>query len=96
MATAPIFNDNLEDLLNKVATSTAHHVLLAAADGLVPPRKFLTNTQAAVRLGPIEPDTLSLWRSKGLGPPWVGSGKMVRYAVTAIDDYIAALPRAEK
>jgi len=69
--------------------------LLAAANSLVPPRKFLTNVQTAARLD-VEPDTLSLWRSKGEGPAHVGSGKLVRYAVTAVDDWLAALPRADK
>jgi hypothetical protein len=92
---APRFNDNFEDMINEVAARTATRVLLAAANSLVPPKKFLQNVEAAARIG-IEADTLSLWRSKGEGPAHVGSGKLVRYSVVEVDRWLAALPRAEK
>ena len=95
MAAPARLTDNLEDLVNAACERTATRVLLAAAGSFIPPRKFLTNVQTAQRLD-IEPDTLSLWRSRGEGPAHVGSGKLVRYSVDAIDAWLAALPRAEK
>jgi hypothetical protein len=92
VAAAPL-NDSLDDILNKAVERTATRVLLAAANSLVPPKKFITNVEAAARIG-VTPDTLSVWRSQGEGPQHVGSGKLVRYAVTAVDDWLAALPTA--
>lgn len=60
----------------------------------VPAREYVDNREAA-RLMSITPDTLSLMRARGEGPPWSGSRKMVRYAVRDINKWLAALPRLE-
>jgi hypothetical protein len=86
-ASAPRFDTTIQDLLNEAVRLG----IAAAANGIVPPKNFLTNSEAAIRLD-VEADTLTLWRSKGKGPEHVGEGKMVRYSVKAVDDYIAALP----
>lgn len=86
-ALAPRFSDSFEELLN----DAVRRGIAAAANSVIPPKKYVTNIEAAARLD-ITPDTLSLWRHEGKGPVHVGSGKLVRYAVVAVDAWLAAMP----
>ena len=48
------------------------------------PSPFLTEAQAATRLG-LSPKTLRNWRSAGVGPPSLKLGSAVRYHQDALD-----------
>jgi hypothetical protein len=73
----------MERLINAIGTA-----------GVIPPRRYLTNAEAAQRLS-IQPETLSKMRSAKEGPPWVGAGHFTRYEVSAIDEWFANLPRKD-
>lgn len=51
-------------------------------------KENMIETEAlAERLG-ISPHTLIQWRFKGIGPPYVKLGKLVRYHVASVDKWI--------
>ena len=99
MSRSPAINRNLNDLqqmLDEVADRAVVRMVAAASvTGIIPPRKFLTNMEAAARIG-CEPETLSKMRSHKQGPPWTGKGQFTRYTVDAVDDWLANMPRAAK
>jgi hypothetical protein len=93
-AAAPDLN-NLEQRCTYIADQAVVRMTAAIAKaGVIPPRRWLTNGEAAQRIG-IQPETLSKMRSAKEGPPWTGSGHLTRYEVSAIDEWFAKLPRKD-
>jgi hypothetical protein len=52
-------------------------------------RRFLNSKEAASYLGLASADVLAVWRARGRAPPHVGTGKMIRYDVSVLDQWIA-------
>lgn len=44
--------------------------------------------EAAEYLGGLEKNTLEGWRIKGIGPRYIKVGRLVRYRITDLDEYI--------
>jgi predicted DNA-binding transcriptional regulator AlpA len=87
--------NNLSQMLDEVADQAVARMIAAVGKaGVIPPRRFLTNAEAAQRLG-IQAETLSKMRSAKEGPQWTGSGHFTRYEVSAIDEWFAKLPRKD-
>jgi hypothetical protein len=87
--------DTLSQMADEAAIRGSRLTLAAVATaGVIPPRRYLTNAEAAQRLS-IKPETLSKMRSAKEGPPWVGAGHFTRYEVSAIDEWFANLPRKD-
>jgi hypothetical protein len=87
--------NNLSHLIAENADQAVARMMAAVATaGVIPPRRFLTNAEAAQRLS-IKPETLSKMRAAKEGPPWTGSGHFTRYEVSAIDEWFANLPRKD-
>ena len=49
--------------------------------------RLLTETEAA-EMTDVRPQTMAVWRSKGVGPPYVKVGRNVRYRPRDIEEYI--------
>jgi Helix-turn-helix domain len=54
-------------------------------------KPFLTNQEAAKLIG-IHPNQLSAMRKRGEGPPWSGTGKLIRYGRMEVEQWVRALP----
>jgi hypothetical protein len=88
--------NNLAQMLDECADQAVARMIAAVATaGVIPPRRYLTNAEAAQRIG-IEADTLSKMRSAKEGPEWTGSRHLTRYLVSAVDEWIANLPRKDE
>lgn len=55
------------------------------------PRKWLTTPQAADYIG-VKDQTLRVWRSQGRGPLYETIGRLVRYALCDLDDFMRGGP----
>ena len=51
--------------------------------------KFV-DEQGAAEFLTVKPQTLSVWRLKGSGPPFHKIGRCVRYSIADLRDYIAS------
>lgn len=55
----------------------------------------LTPQLAAIFLGgsnkPLALNTLALWRKKGVGPKYIKVGKSIRYPVSGLKEFVAAM-----
>ena len=67
-----------------------------AANRADDPDTLLSTKDAAVELR-LRPNTLEIWRFKGIGPPYVKIGRSVRYIRRDLRDYVVqhkVAPRA--
>lgn len=53
-----------------------------------PPAEYLDNDGAAAFLG-LKPATLEIWRCRGEGPPFIKVGRVVRYSVADLREWLA-------
>jgi hypothetical protein len=90
----PVSNAAINDMNALLADAVAAGIQLVAR-GVIAPKVWLTNIEAADRLG-LQPDTLSKMRGHGEGPPWTGTRQLIRYHVDAVDKWMAELPRQER
>jgi hypothetical protein len=56
------------------------------------PRRFLNSKEAASWLGLASADVLAVWRAQGRAPPHVGTGKMIRYDINVLEEWMASRP----
>lgn len=56
------------------------------------PRRWLTSAEAAAYLGFASGDVLAVLRAQGRAPPHVGTGKMIRYDIKVLDQWIESQP----
>jgi predicted DNA-binding transcriptional regulator AlpA len=77
-----------EDLLVllKEALNEVHPVTKTLADQFHIPRP-LTESEAAELIG-VKPQTMAVWRSKGTGPPYLKTGRSIRYLNEDIKEYL--------
>jgi hypothetical protein len=54
---------------------------------------LVTTPAAAEYLGNLKPNTLEIWRIQGTGPAYKKIGRLVRYSLEDLDQYIAAQSR---
>lgn len=54
---------------------------------------LVTTPAAAEYLGNLKPNTLEIWRVQGTGPAYKKIGRLVRYSLDDLDEYIAAQSR---
>jgi len=54
---------------------------------------LVTTPAAAEYLGNLKPNTLEIWRIQGTGPAYKKIGRLVRYSIEDLDQYIAAQSR---
>tara|TARA_R110001583_G_scaffold100858_1_gene247116 strand:+ start:2272 stop:2499 length:228 start_codon:yes stop_codon:yes gene_type:complete len=59
-------------------------------------KKRLLKTAEAAHLLGLVPGTLINWRSKGLGPDYVKLGRVVRYRVESLNDYVEKKEKDQK
>jgi hypothetical protein len=90
----PVSNSSLTDMNSLLCDAVAAGIQLVAR-GVIAPRVWLTNIEAAERLS-LQPDTLSKMRKFGEGPEYTGSRQLIRYHVDAVDAWIAEQPRLER
>lgn len=55
--------------------------------------ELLTSREAALRMG-IRPNTLEIWRVKGIGPIYLKVGRAVRYVESDVVDWLQAQARS--
>lgn len=55
--------------------------------------QLVTTPQAAEYIGGLRPNTLEGWRIRGEGPRYRKIGRLIRYAVADLDDYLEAQTR---
>jgi predicted DNA-binding transcriptional regulator AlpA len=55
--------------------------------------KLLDTIRAAEYLGGLKPNTLEGWRVSGKSPRYIKIGRLVRYDVSDLDEYLAAQTR---
>jgi len=58
-------------------------------------KRLLKTAEAAHLLG-LAAGTLMNWRSKGLGPDYVKLGRVVRYRVESLNDYVEKKEKDQK
>lgn len=63
--------------------------LLAAAAGVVRPKKWLTKRDTIDRIGDVADATFDTWLADGKAPPSVGRGRLRRWDVDVIDAWLA-------
>lgn len=49
--------------------------------------QFYTTEQVSNLIG-VQPNTLEIWRHRGIGPPFVKMGRLVRYKSADLDAWI--------
>lgn len=54
--------------------------------------EFFTTEQVSNMLG-VQPNTLEIWRHRGIGPPFVKMGRLVRYKSSDLDRWITEQTR---
>ena len=54
---------------------------------------LVTTPAAAEYLGNLKPNTLEIWRIQGTGPAYKKIGRLVRYSLDDLDDYISGQSR---
>ena len=69
--------------------STIEMMSLTAPTVALQVTPFLTETQAAARLG-LAPKTLRNWRSRGDGPGYLRLGSVIRYHLEELDGWALA------
>ena len=52
------------------------------------PSRLVEDVEASDILGGVKKQTLSVWRLRGCGPPFIKIGRLVRYRVSDLMDYI--------
>ncbi len=60
----------------------------AALDSNPQEEDALINEKAAAKRLDVKPQTMSVWRHKGIGPPYVKIQNAVRYIPKRLDEYI--------
>ena len=86
--------------LPQLEASVPHEMAPACAEptirglgGFHPPRRrWLTSAESAAYLGLASADVLAVWRAQGRAPPHVGTGKMIRYDINVLDEWVASRP----
>jgi hypothetical protein len=77
---------------NELAEQVAAAVVRLLPAVLPAQRRWLNNAQAAAYLGFANGNVLSSLRTRGLDPPHHGCGRMLRYNVAQLDEWVRGLP----